>query len=107
METPENQINVLIEPHEGSWQESLREGLQTGAEPGCQRCQRAATLPYSKILTDMRRRQDASGPHGTVAHREQLLGFPGQLEDRVQTEQKSLQTAFLGGVHVFASACAT
>lgn len=73
------------------------ERLQTGAEPGCQRCQRAATLPYSRILTDMRSRQDASSPHRTVAHREQLLGFPGQLEERIQIEQKSLKTAFLGG----------
>lgn len=29
-QTPGNQINALIEPHEGSWEESLREGLQTG-----------------------------------------------------------------------------
>lgn len=55
----------------------------------------------------MRRRQDASGPHWTVAHREQLLGFPGQLEDRVQSEQKFTNSVSGGGGHVFASVCAT
>lgn len=34
-----------------------------------------------KILTDIRSGQDAGSPHGTMTHREQLLGFTGQLKD--------------------------
>lgn len=34
----------------------------------------------TQILTDEGSGQDASSPHRTVTHREQLLGLPGQLK---------------------------
>lgn len=67
------------------------EGLMEGLQALPQSCNTAA------ILTDMRSRQDASSPHRTVAHREQLLGLTGQLEGRIQIDQDGLKTAFLGG----------
>lgn len=42
-----------------------------------------------EILTDIRSGQDVGRPHRTVPHREQLLGFPGQLEDTNRTVDRA------------------
>lgn len=49
-----------------------------------------------KVLTDMRSGQDASSPHWTVTHREQLLGFTGQLKDKIWTVHMRDETFWVG-----------